>query len=240
MAITDRAYELIQKYILDTLTESEQAEFDELSKDQEFKEELYLQTQILSSFEQIENQKLRDQISQFKEHKTPPKNIKKLQYLIIIALILLIASIYFIGKQNSRSQRNTADIFAELYSPYPALSSQRGQDSTDSLLRIAMSYYVKKEYSNALNAFDQIPQNDTIQLYRGICFIETSDLTNAKASFESISTDNQLLLEAQWYRSLVFINLNMLEEAKSVLQTIVETPNHPYASQAMNALEALQ
>ena len=143
-------------------------------------------------------------------------------------------------------------VYFAYFEPYPVEEEapSRGADSPsvslEEALRPAFSEYQKKNYVEALAAFQALEKDagnecTEIYLYKAICQMKLNQYTNAIQSLQSLVADgesNPYYQPACWYLSLAHLKNNEREKAEHLLQQIVQDDGF-YAEKARAALKRL-
>jgi len=173
-----------------------------------------------------------------------PKLKKKQLYVISgVAAILILATVLFQGviKRSSSS----ATIFAQYYQPADInMSFRTAEDIVDSDLRLAMIYYENKEFSKAIEHFENILVTDNsrigLNLYSGISRMEIEQYAEANKNFKRIIDHqaNAFIESAEWYLGLCYIMTGETERAREVFNTIASNDGY-YRKEAKRILKKM-
>lgn len=253
--------ELIDRFLRDQLSPEERSEFESLlEKDKTFKEELNIMSHIKISLEKrAEAQTLEKILSisskqEFENiisktgnpHRQKPRKMSI--YVAATAVACLIFIFIYTGMQPKYS---TSSLFKEYYTdlPYENIPTRGGNslsDEQNELCSIANQLYREKKYAEASTQYNkaingleysQIPEN--ILFYSSMCLIETKQYDKVVNSFEYLF-DNGVYYpdQAGWYLALVYIEEGKREEAKFVLQKLIDD-NTEYKEQSAELLNKL-
>ena len=249
----------IEDYIRGNLSEDEKRLFeDKLKSDPAFAEELDLS-------KRLENAIVNDDIDNFREilkniHKKlypesqPAKSDTKrllhtaLKYwkIAAVALIILIPLTVIMYIMINDSSSNS-EIFYRNYERYPAFSQSRSmfKDINDSIFVEGLNYYKNGAFTDAVGYFKQVVENDetniAAQFLFGISYIEITNYNRAINSFEYVieSGDTLYSQQAEWYLALCFIKIGKTNDAKSLLQRIIDNDGF-YFDKATKLLKELE
>lgn len=107
----------------------------------------------------------------------------------------------------------------------------------------SMNFYKDQQYRRALDGFQSVYQqeksNDTLNYYIGVTHLELND---PKAAIVFLSKDFEAThyqQKASYYLALAHLKTGKSERCRSLLETIVKDPEHPYSKRAQQLLSAL-
>jgi tetratricopeptide (TPR) repeat protein len=165
--------------------------------------------------------------------------------VIFGVLILAVPSYYFYHQNNlNQSER----LFAENFSPYMNITTQRGLDENKEniLEKAAMYYYNNKEFEKAIINFEEILKtknkfDPTILFYYGITCLAANQNEKSIGIFSKLATDKNYLLweQSQWYLALAYVKANNLNKARETLNLIAKE-NGQFSIKAINLLYELK
>ena len=132
-----------------------------------------------------------------------------------IAILVLLKPVIFpndIDAQKLYSQNASFETF----------SANRGNTSTDSLLRISEDQFNKKQYPEAIAAFTQYLKSNTnepkYQLARAFALIETGKYVEAEIDLLNIQNGTSAYTSmATWYRALSLLKQQKIADCKKIL-----------------------
>ena len=233
---------LIDNYLKGLLSkDAQQAFIERLESDKKFKTHFELEKQLFdalddenwsfvdhkaadindykSILEEDSFKKLRatiaDANSEFNAKKTVGN--RRLFFYLAAATIVIFLGFQFFLNQSISNQ--------DLYKDYIALNDlpsfiSRGNANAD--LVKAQHLFENKEYEEALSIFqsqlDQSENKGNVYIYKGISQIELKRFSEAEETFNALINSN--LLDAEkgyWYKALLFIKSDRIEEAKASL-----------------------
>ncbi len=142
-----------------------------------------------------------------------------------IALLIAVGLWLFSGNNTP----TTDELVAANFDLYPNRITTMGE--TDSLLAIAMEAYEEKEFETALRVFSEMP-NDLpeaalIHLYGGVSYLGLHEPDNALLVLGRIGEDSPYREAARWYEALAYLEKQQTEEARTVLEQIVQEGAFP-------------
>ncbi len=249
---------LIEDYLRGNLSEDDKRLFeDRLKTDPDFAEEFELT-------KRLENAIVNDEIDNFREklksiHKDlypEPENeisdTKKLfntalKYWKIAAIIFIVliplTVIMYIMINDSRSN---SEIFYKNYKRYPAFCKNRStiEYVNDSIFHECMNFYQGGDFTGAVGCLKDIVENDEKNIcasfFLGISYIEITNYNRAINSFEYVvkSKDTLYSQQAEWYLALCFIKIGKTNDARSVLQKIINNDGF-YLDKAVKLLNEI-
>jgi hypothetical protein len=143
---------------------------------------------------------------------------------------------------------STEKLFAENFSPYPDLISQRSETTSNVMLLEAMSYYKNGEYENASVLFNELLshgyETDTLLMfYNGISILGADHPDSAITQFNKlIDAKNSFSESAKWYKALALIESERIDEAEKLLTTIVQSKSYNFtkAEKLIKKIEKLK
>jgi hypothetical protein len=141
----------------------------------------------------------------------------------VIAIIVLVVNPF-----SSSTPFNNETLYAyHTINVEPLPSVERGSNE-DSTLITATNFYNQKKYAESLPILIDIttknPKEKQLQLAVGVCYLKTEKLTAALAIFNSLSKEETIFKDkATWYKALVFLKQNKLDESSNTFQLI--SPN---------------
>ena len=182
----------------------------------------------------------------------PLKIVFTRQKMALAASFLLLVSVglwFLVGKNKSEISGNE-QVFKDAFTPHDNLTylddrsvrtRKAGEESKEKLsnLQKAFVYYDGKEYDKALQFFElpeviqQFP-NDSLNLYKAMCFLKLNKTDQALISLKTVENDpNSALREAaEWYLALTYLKINDIQHAKERLIAIQHRPENGYATRA--------
>ncbi|WP_179020840.1 CDC27 family protein [Winogradskyella forsetii] len=141
-------------------------------------------------------------------------------YLAAASIVVLLAFQFFFNKTVSNQ---------ELYNDYIALydlpSFVSRSDSSNQLVK-AQNLFENKKYEEALVIFQSLERQSEnlgiLYVYEGIAQSELGKYYEAENTFNSLINSNLLDAEkGHWYKALLFIKSDKIEDAKKILNDIV-------------------
>jgi len=243
--------EIIEKY-LDGELEGKELEWfeNELEVNSELKEEYNLRKEVNEAINEKDVMEIRSQLEVIHKSINKPKSFIRRLYtdnlyrVAAFAIITIVIGSSLIYTQFNSDYSNDK-LFNLNYEPYDGIMNVRsGNIETDGVLLTAFRFYESKDYSSALEKFNDVLENDnnniTVVFYTGISYIETGDYENAINSFNVIieNNDNLFVEQADWYLGLCFLKKDEIEKAISKFKKIAES-NSFYKNNAAEILDKL-
>lgn len=254
MPITEIDRQLIEKHLDKSLSEPEQAAFDERLADADFATELALyQKSIfaihaagdinLKAMLQLEESMLQapPQYPSNFVPKIPTKIIKQYGWAMAASFLIAVSVGYwFFTTTNDIKQQGKDRIFADNFKPYiDKKYATTRSEGVAAEIDSAFSLYFRKDYLRALTYFEKInsPLTD-IQFTQANAYLATHQLDKAIPILEKISQDTsaQKQQAAEWYLALA-LSETQLEKAKRLFEKIKSTANHSYQQDAIVILK---
>ncbi len=193
----------------------------------------------------------------------PLKIVFSRQKMALAASFLLLVSVglWFLVGQNTPKISPNEQIFKDTFKPQDNLdygnnrsarragNHEKGGEKLSNLQQ-AFQYYEGEHYDKALQFFElpdvteQFP-NDSLNLYKAMCYLKLNKTDQALISLETVENDpNSALREAsQWYLALTYLKINDIPKAKEILMSIQHRPENgfaPKASKLLGKLSALK
>jgi len=173
-----------------------------------------------------------------KENRT--KKIKQILYSCAAAVILFISVFSLVNSEATHTELYSNYIdFSEL----PTLST-RSESNTEKLLE-AERLFENKEYEKVINILDNDSNTSqkslaTQSLYLGISYMELNQFELAQKTFDDLSDSD--LIDGRmgiWYKALLYIKMEDVDQAKTVLNEIVSNKlyNHKKANNLLQELD---
>ncbi len=157
-----------------------------------------------------------------------------------VAAVLVAAVITVVLYLNlSSPSKNTQELYAQ-FAIHSALTTQRG--GADSMMRSAIERFNNKQYADALPLLTELLIKDSndieLKLAKHICELETGKVETALSGFEEIERTSPVFrYQAAWYKALVYLKTNKVDQCKSVLQTIpVDADTYSKANELLKDL----
>ena len=152
----------------------------------------------------------------------------------IAASVLILLSIMVVLLFLLQENKNKGGLFAEYFSPYPDIITQRNGTQVDQSKTFveAMNYYDKEEYGKAFRLFAELNKNetpsDTVLFYYGNSSLASGDVKQAVVLFEQLlaDTNSRFRMQSEWYIALACLSLNKPEECLRHLKKVIEEDPH--------------
>ena len=113
----------------------------------------------------------------------------------------------------------------------------------DDQLQKGLENYNNSNYQIAIEQYKIVLQSEknnlTALYYLGLCYMELEDTKNAIQHFDKVLdiADNKYLEDAEWYKALALVKRNKVNQAKSLLQQILEKEGK-YLKEATKLLDS--
>lgn len=246
---------LIEKFFLGELTEKEYNEFKQkMNSNKKFKQKVRLEKECFNIFnkdkwnfiEDRNNPKIKEYEQLFRDdksqeikrtiNKTQNKYYKsnKTNYLKIISIaasiIIIINFVYF----KNFSEPSNKELFS-FYIKTENIPSLTKRNKTNNLVVNAEQYFLSKKFSKAKKILlelvkdQQYSSNSSILIYLTICHIELNEPLEAHKTINNLINSNLIDSEkGYWYKSLIFLKSNSIEESRKVLKIIINKKYYNY------------
>ena len=231
--------ELLEKYLSEELNPQEQIAFDRLRKeDADFSEEVQLAI-VLNANHKVERklhfqkllkeQQTQKTITEVKEtpvRRLPLRQIRSIAAVLLLGLSVAMAWLTF-GASNA-----DALVAEGLSQKYTSPMIVRSGENTDPNWKNAIQAYKDGNFPTAIAALERSIEKDITNVdekhfYLGLCYLyqKVSDHENAIIHLEKSKQINPDRYEQQsnWFISLALLNLQKDEEAKPLLEKMVDS-----------------
>lgn len=224
----------IEQYVLGTLSPELSVLFNQaLESNDELVERLAAYT--LGEYNKI---KLKNKLSKIAvEVKRERK--KKFKYMLVATMLAIVSIPTIIGIIENPFNYH---LFTSHYEPVEQIPTiNHGNDHPHTKGFVS---YQNGDYLQALNYFNQNDsKEDHIHFYEGLSYLSISKDDNnalkAIKSFKKIEEKSEYKGDALWYKSLSYLLLDKVEQAKSVLKRLVNK-DHAKSNKARNLLKKLE
>lgn len=224
-----------EAYLNGELSKEERELFnEETSKDPDFKEEFETYKNAITAIRILNRnvlrkdiEKIASEIDEVGERDKPFKIGSYLKYAAILIGVALIP-LYFVFRNNATK----TDVFADNFSPYQMISTERGEEQ-DSILNLAVVAYNKQNFDEASSFFKNVyEKNETeeTQFYLSISLLGNKQYEEAIIQLKKLC-ENKLGLyyeQSLWYLSLAYIATEDFAKAETLLKQIVENNSYSY------------
>ncbi|MFC2138547.1 tol-pal system YbgF family protein [Bacteroidota bacterium] len=229
----DNYVEVIEKFISNELKGEKLAWFqDQLRNNKDFVAQYKLHIDINAAIEEDDIMQLRNKLNDiynnFREKENKTGKILRFKQLSVAAVVFIIIGITGLMILYKNQNLSSEDLYASYYTPYETIINVRSVDKNmEDKITQAFGYYQEKEYSEALELFNEIlteePNNIFILFYSAIAEMEVGNTTKAIQKLETIINDknNLFIQQSEWYLSLCYLKVDNKEKATSLLQKII-------------------
>ena len=237
MALTEKDYYIIDKYLTSNLNSEEQDYFESQATNTEFKNELSYKIDLQQATTSVGRsrkkevlQKLEQDI-QAQNSEVVNSNIK---WILLAAAILILAILYLLF---NASKANSSDqIFAQYFKPYPNVVSVIKRDDPDTDVKAdPFIDYEQGNYDKAIKGFQQL---DSLKMeaafYQAIALLAQQSYEEAESMLIQISKDksNRFQKAAEWYLALTSLKLKKNQAFEVILKKIIIEADHPFHENA--------
>jgi hypothetical protein len=225
--------EALMRYLDGEMDQTEKETFEsKLQKDITLKERLESLRVAIASVRQygtvekvrsIHSEMMQELSSVHKETKVVPMK-RMVRYSLAIAasiIIILVGVNLFTSTQLSSNK-----LYNEAFVDYDA-SVARGNESQTEIERL----YQDRSYTNVIEKgkLQNVSQKDSLLV--GLSFLKTNKLPDAINLLRSISIQNPVRQDAEFYLALSYLKNKNYNEALDLMQQIHSNPNHVYRNQ---------
>ena len=221
--MNEELYIRFEQYLADEMTPEEESDFEQLlESDSDVNEKFqiyknwtnYLEHKFDSETEKF-NQNLKSIATEHFSAKKETKVIAfKPWYYAVAATIVVVIGMWMMMMQNDPS-------YSDFNQHETAVFVERS-DSNENL-KLAQEAFNKKDYKQAVAAFDKIQdfRKPELQYFYAIALIETNDYTKAELFLDQLRGGNSVYKDkATWYLALSYLKQDKKAECKSILQQI--------------------
>ena len=220
-----KMHDLIERHLMDRLSVEEAERFTQLMNDPEFRKEVELKKDILTTIEHVEDARLKAML-QHEESVITSSSTKLFSLKRIAAVAATILFLIFIYWQffPPKAFDPIADYFVpEMNTLYP--TNKSGDEPTD--VEQIFNLYDQKKYTEALSGFEKIlaeESNDDIAFYQANAMMATGKITEAIPILENIIQNQQTdyLSSAKWNLALAYAHQKNYPAAKTILNELKE------------------
>jgi tetratricopeptide (TPR) repeat protein len=144
---------------------------------------------------------------------------------LVAASFAILLAFTFLNIFTGNKPGDNHDIFANFYNPYPAdLVVRNTTDVPDDLFTKGLDEYNLYNFGSALSYFNSVEsgniKNNSINLLKGICLIETGDFEAGIQEFGKLTGDPVLNDYGLWYTGLCYIELGLPEKARDLFKEL--------------------
>ncbi|WP_298760350.1 hypothetical protein [uncultured Psychroserpens sp.] len=264
--MTEEDHILIENYLRGLLSENENKTFlERLESDEEFKECFEFEQQAFSVLNDDEWSFVSQRSSEVKAYKSLleesdmqdlKKTLNKVKsnykgasrdsnktffYYLAAASILVFLGFQFFLNQSPTNQ----DLYAKYVNinDLPSFATRGGGDVIAQKLVKAQQLFENENYQESLELFESILKFETanisLYLYTGIAQTELKLYDKASTTFDDLINNNSIDGSiGHWYKALLFLKQDKIDEAKIILKHIVRELlyNHTKAKDLLNEL----
>jgi len=251
MPISEQEEELIVKFLNDNLSAEELSEFNALKEGKKastFKNELNAYKELHASLKAhnkvLFKEEIKDVFAEMeKRNKTEKKSkIVYLNYYLAagVAAAVVLFMVFFVPNWLEGNQLTNEQLFAKYYKVLP-VGNTVGIEVEGA---VGIKLYKEGAYQEAKAPLRQLEEEGEYKIaaiYLGISFMELGDLKGASDQFtEVITNPNDPFYQqyARWYLALIALKNRENDNAKLLLQTIIEN-DELYKQEADKLLNSL-
>jgi tetratricopeptide (TPR) repeat protein len=238
-------YEIISQYVDGQLTGEALLAFEkEMQANAELANEVALYKTINEELaQQVNNEKEEQALTNnlkglsekhFKKEQAKVKGINRWWYAAAAAAAIII----IVVRPFSPEPFNNEKLFAYYMKDAERLPAVQRGNNDDTLLLKAANFYNNKDYPNALpllqNILTRKPDETELHLAAGICYLQTGQYDSASKVFDQIAGGSTVFnTQATWYKALVFLKQNKIDECYHLLATLSKDADKYEAAQQL-------
>ncbi len=158
-----------------------------------------------------------------------------------VAMIIVLVGLAGALNTGLQSSDNTYNKYFET----PGWSSERSVSSSTDIIHSAQTYYQAAEYQKVVDVLTKagVPEDQLFvaQFYKGLSFQNMNNYEKAIQEYTRVIDhgNNLFVEEAEWYKALCYLKLDMRLEAKQELLAVIERKAH-YEQDAKAVLRKLR
>lgn len=248
MNLTTQQLELIQKYLGDKLSASDEVAFKQFLSLPEFRKELAFQANHIDALEEVDNLLAKESLSSLAKGRQSLSGSKKSKLPFLLLLIPLLLAIYYIyslssevSGEQSTNYSQMAEANAVVYPPREVIRGAEIETGSEKWEE-AMDFYSRRDYLSALNSFLLVkPMDELTGLYIANCNIQLKNYEAAIKGLEPLSrsADNEIRQNSEYYLLISQIGKGNSESALSSCDRILERTDHIFYDRVLRLREAL-
>lgn len=238
---------LIDKSILGTLTPNEKSKLEAYIMEQpNTKLEIKMRTDIMKGLEYNADQDLKTILDKIHKEEIAPPKITNLYRQIKVAAIFigLIVGAFAIFKMtnNTTESIDGQQLYASYYQPYtPSVETRSNNDTLDAVYHIFIDAYRGQDYQKSFETIKPLladADNQTL-LLAGISAMEIGNTEAALQYIKRIieSKDYYFTDHANWYKTLILLKTNKINQAKALLTELANNPKADHHDEAVSLLK---
>ncbi len=234
MNFKEEHIEIFRRYLDGDLSKEEVNAFEkQLSEDEEFKRSFDAFGSFEKAIKASEVVETYDRVGGWESnYKTPKKQAPIRKLMIAVTSVAAVAALVFFLWMPATS--NDA-LVSEYFSPYDNVVTVRGKKE---VLDKALNAYDKKKYEQALELFNEFPNDSIGMFYRAESLMALKRYDEAANVYDEVIVTNGIFEEvAMYHKALAYLGANDEGKAKKTLQDIPKSSH--YSAQAKDLLERL-
>ncbi len=241
MPLEEKDHILIEKYLLEQLSETERQNFDARLADPEFQTEVGLQRDLLGAFQAEGRDDLKAQLGELEnriqsEQAHPPsrRTISLRPWLAAASVAVLLLAAFWLFNRGPSPEKQ----FAQYFEPYPNVVAPISKGTSEQDARVlAFQTYELRNYTEAARLLAALPQqDDATYFYRGLSALALDQTETALAHLFKIPDSSPFQTASQWYTALIYIKSDQATQAHPLLETVAADASVPGLQQKAKAL----
>jgi len=240
---------LIDKSILGTLTQNEKSQLEAYIMEQPTtKLEIKMRTDLMKGLEYNADQELKSILNKIHNEEISGKKhnglLKKIGFSLLAISILIGAYAIFNYMNTSQEAKPIVGsaIYATYFEPFtPSLETRSSDAIQEVTYKQFIDAYRNKDYDKSLAIIKPLISNadNKTLLIAGISAMEIDKHQEAFEYFDKIITSNDFYFidHAKWYKSLVLIKTNKINEAKVLLNDLANNPEADHHNESVSLLK---
>ena len=148
----------------------------------------------------------------------------------IAAAVLILLSMMAILLFQLRENKDSGELFAEYFSPYPNIITIRNSTQTEQnkTFVAALNSYNNGDYRRASQLFEELNKievlSDTVLFYYGNSSLASGDVNQAIVLFEQLlsDTNSRFVIQAEWYIALAYLSSDKTAQCLQHLKKVID------------------
>ncbi|WP_299336035.1 hypothetical protein [uncultured Psychroserpens sp.] len=254
--MTEKDYILIDNYLKGTLSETEmELVLERLKVDADFSKQFKLEAELFETLNdeewsfvsekspEVEEYKLLlneggmqdlkhtiDKVSKQKDNTTRKLNKSFFYYLAAASIVVFLGfQLFFNQSVSGKALYNDYVSLSEL----PSFATRSNANEIEKQLVNAQILFEKKNYKESLAIFESVlgteSSNISLYLYTGLAQVELNQFKKAEITYDNLinnpSIDGSM---GYWYKALLYLKQDRLDDSKVVLNTVVSKKLYNY------------
>jgi tetratricopeptide (TPR) repeat protein len=219
--------ENIDAFLLGELKGEELNDFNEMIKQNpDMAKELRFQAEVMESIRDEKKLALRETLNEVLPDSslrfTILKYSRTMQLAAAVVVMAMIIGGSFLYESVFNTSSSSQQLFEEYFTPEYELMTVRSGNSSNSTLEQGMNYFANRDYNNAIETFEEVPDNMLAKLYSGFSYMHLDNYQQAEQLFSEIVDDGDSMFtdQAAWHLGLCYLATDKEEDAIKIFNVI--------------------